>query len=548
MSRGRKGPPQESIDSILFAVSHHEDIDDDTMSRYLDRLDEAWTEGAREKVLHLLRNNEAMVQSAAIHILGELATDFDLEALEDFVTDPTIGDMAKLSLSPILKELGSEMADDGIIEYLNDPAGAIRQMQLRLLEIVGHSEMGVETILDDVISMPVERRLGFIHWLGNSNDPRAASLLIPLLVHQSGKVVTEVVDALEQLGAVAVNHTIPALHYLIATSSNRQLKQHARIALERLTVQSMLKVEDAAVMEARRYQLPVHEARVSSIDGSGTQLIMLSWMRSDGLVKGVNVLTQDQKGIKDCYGVDEMDAQRWGSLVSDLDEQGFGSFIVPFEYARALVIEARAYNKRSRSKLPIAYAIWRPLIEGLLPEKKSTSPYQTILEPLPLDPATQALAQQGDQLFELNEFMSWIYEPIERLEPYITRYLATHDIFESHFWLKEQRKGRKPQKQLMKLVDEAIDVLIDAKWCTLYEMRLRRQAALFQVIGREKDVALIRAAAALLDPHSGIPVQEQPFPRALISFSIEQGPLRLMVESLHSGDMGTFPPEFFSQE
>ena len=47
------------------------------------------------------------------------------------------------------------MADDGIIEYLNDPAGAIGQMQLRLLEIVGQSEMGVETILDDVVSMPV---------------------------------------------------------------------------------------------------------------------------------------------------------------------------------------------------------------------------------------------------------------------------------------------------------------------------------------------------------------------------------------------------------
>src|SRR5689334_24797154 len=133
MSRGRKGSPRESVDSILLAISHNEDIDEDTMSRYLDRLDEEWADGAREKVLHLLRSNDAMVQSAAVRILGELATDFDLEGLEDFVADPTVGDMSKLSLSPILKELGSEMADDGIIEYLNDPSGAIRQMQLRLL-------------------------------------------------------------------------------------------------------------------------------------------------------------------------------------------------------------------------------------------------------------------------------------------------------------------------------------------------------------------------------------------------------------------------------
>ncbi len=545
MSRGRKKAPRESVDSILLAISHNEDIDEETMSRYLDRLDEEWANGAREKVLHLLRNNDAMVQSAAVRILSELATDFDLEGLEDFVADPTVSDMSKLSLSPILKELGSEMADDGIIEYLNDPSGAIRQMQLRLLEIVGQSEMGVETVLDDVVSMPADRRLGFIHWLGNSNDPRAVSLLIPLLVHQTGKIVMEVIDALEQLGSIAVNHTIPALNHFIATTSNRELKQHARAVLGRLTMQSMLGVEDAVLMEDRRYQLPIHEARVSSIDGSGTQLIMLSWVRPDGLIKGINVLSQSQKGIKDCYGVDEMDAEHWQSLVGDLNEQGFSSFIVPFEYARALVLEARAYNKRSRSKLPIAYAIWRPLIEGLLPAKKFTSPYPTILEPIALDPATQALAQQGNKLYELNEFLSWMYEPIERIEPFITRHLAEHDVFNAYFENKTKSEERKHQKQLTKLVDEAVGLLINEKWRTLYEERLRRQAALFQVAGREKEVALIRAVAAQLHPASGVAIQEQAFPRALISFSIEQGPLRLMVESLRSGEMGTFPPEFF---
>ena len=142
MPRRRKGSPQESVDSILLAISRREDIDTDTMSHYLDRLDEEWAEGAREKVLHLLRSSDALAQAAALRILADLATDFDLECLEDFVADPTVSDLAKLSLSPILKELGSEMADDGIVEYLNDPAGAIRQMQMRLLELVGQNENG----------------------------------------------------------------------------------------------------------------------------------------------------------------------------------------------------------------------------------------------------------------------------------------------------------------------------------------------------------------------------------------------------------------------
>ena len=66
MPRGRKRPPQDSIDSILLAISRRDNIDPDTLAHYLDRLDEEWTEGAREKVLHLLRTHDA-----AAHAAGE---------------------------------------------------------------------------------------------------------------------------------------------------------------------------------------------------------------------------------------------------------------------------------------------------------------------------------------------------------------------------------------------------------------------------------------------------------------------------------------------
>src|SRR5437660_6763729 len=116
MPRRSKEPPHEGIDSILLAISRRNDIDPDTLSHYLDRLDEEWTDGAREKVLHLLRTQNASAHAAAIMILMELATGFDLEELEDFVTDPTVPDVTKLALTPILKKLGSAIADGAIIE------------------------------------------------------------------------------------------------------------------------------------------------------------------------------------------------------------------------------------------------------------------------------------------------------------------------------------------------------------------------------------------------------------------------------------------------
>jgi hypothetical protein len=524
------------------------------MSHFFDRLDEEWTRGAREKVLHLLRSSDHQAHATAVLILSELATDFDLEELEDFVTDPTVSDMAKLSLSSVLRELGSEMADDGILEYLNDPVAAIQQMQSHLLELVDQSEIGVESILEDVTSMPFDRRLAFISWLGSSNDPRAANLLIPLLENQSSKDTAIVIDALEQLGPVAVQQTIPALNYVIASSSNREIKQKARATLGRLTMQSMIGIEDVAMAESRQLRLPEYEARCSFIDGSGSQLIMLSWLRQDGSLKGVNVLYQEKWGIKECYGIDEIEKGHWDKLVNELDEQGFGSFLIPFEFGCALIIEARALNKRLRHKLPIAYAVWRPFIEGNQPTKKRKTSL-IVTDPLTLNAEVQEQAQRGDELYRLSEFASWLYEPAIDLEPYISRYWSTYGLLGSADYpetrlSKRKEKIREGERQalLEALVSEALGALITPKWRSTYELRLRRQAALLHTVGREQDVMLARAVATMLHPDSPIPVQEQPFLRAMLRLSIEQGPLRMMMEALNSSRPELMPIHIFGKE
>lgn len=537
-----KGSPQDSIDSILLAISRREDIDPETLSHYLARLDEEWTSGAREKVIRLLYTNDANAHAASVTILSELATEFDVDELEDVVADPTVSDLAKLSLAPILKELGSEMADEGMIDYLNDPLSAMQQMQLRLLELVGQSEMGVESILEDVTSMPVERRLGFISWLGSSNDARAAQLLIPLLESQPAKVVTEVIDALEQLGPIAFQQSIPALKHVVATVSNRTIKQHARAVLGRLTMQLAPGTEEAAMDDAQQHAQHFYDARVSFIDGAGSQLIMLSWKRPDELLKGVNVLYQDQWGIKDCYGIDEMDTDRWNTLVKELEQQGFSSFQVPFEYARALVAEARAVNKRTRRKLPIAYSVWRPLIESEAEEKHTAE--TTMLPLATLNETTLALAQHGDELYNLSEFISWMYDPPTRIEPYMTRYWTLSNPFsllENGKASKKRSKTKAKEKERRDLLEtiatEALNELTDDKWRALYDARLRRQAALFKMAGREQEARIAQAVATVLNPTSNIPVQQQAFPRAMMYMSIEQGPLRMMAEALNSGDI-----------
>ncbi len=370
-------------------------------------------------------------------------------------------------------------------------------------------------------------------------------MLLPLLENQSSKIVDATIDALEQLGAVAAHQTIPALNYLLTNSSNRQLKQHARAALGRLTMYSVPGIEEGAMEQTPQKQEPLHEARVSFIDGSGTQMVMLSWRRSDGLLKGVNVLYQDTWGIKDCYGTDEMEVKSWSELVESMEEQGFGSYRVSLDYGRALIADARAMNKRTRHKLPVAYAIWRPLIEGNESTEKHAPIAMIMLEPLAFTPDLAQVAQRGDELLELQEFESWTFEPFESIRPYVNSYIEAAGSVNSTRGRK-RKGGRKASQET--IVSDVLERVVDDKWRLLYESRLRRQGALFQYVGRKDDAMLVSAVTAALHPDSGLAPQEQPFLRAFMHRSLNNGLLRMMAEAMEGGSFGSFPLDLFPEK
>jgi hypothetical protein len=271
-----------------------------------------------------------------------------------------------------------------------------------------------------------------------------------------------------------------------------------------------------------------------------------------------------------------MDADRWASLISQIEQQGFGSFRVPMEYVRSLIAEARTVNRRTHHRIPIAFSVWRPFIENEdenLRKKPAPSPAlatsatSTALEPAPLTTEARQLAmQQGDRLIAMAEFASWLFEPFENLQPYINRYwtrFARTEAFQNslnnpHPGARGRKRGRgqgtgpldlsEEQQQLLEdTVSEAIANLVDEQWRTLYEARIRRQGLLFEFAGRQQDVSLVQAVASALHPASNLPAQEQPFVRALMRLSIQQGPLRMLIRAFEAGELtGPGPISLFS--
>ncbi len=97
------------------------------------------------------------------------------------------------------------------------------------------------------------------------------------------------------------------------------------------------------------------------------------------------------------------------------------------------------------------------------------------------------------------------------------------------------------------VINAAIGELIDEDWRELYAARLLRQGAILQFADRTEDARLTQATASALHPTSPVAPQEQPFIRALIRYSIEQGPMRALAAALESGRLGPFPAELFPE-
>ena len=108
---------------------------------------------------------------------------------------------------------------------------------------------------------------------------------------------------------------------------------------------------------------------------------------------------------------------------------------------------------------------------------------------------------------------------------------------------KEAQKTDAVNTNLEAVVSEALEKVIYDAWRLLYESRLRRQAALFQQVDRGDEAQLMSAVASMLHPASGVPPQDQPFLRAMMHRTLENGLMRLMTELFEK----TAPLEIFTK-
>jgi hypothetical protein len=460
---------------------------EDIFDRLYDLADEALP-----RITKLLESPDEGERRAAVTLLRELDDSRAVPSLRRMLSNSDLSDDEKMSIIAALSELGAPIDEATLHRAVSDPEKLMQDAMSQVLEMVEEPNQA-EAFLEIILHGPSEMQAAYVEdFLGALDDRRLLLLLTALLHSEDDDVVLAAVDAIERLKEPG---TIPLLEERGRYDPSSQVRHAAGNAALRLQT----RIGDRSPQAwATPSPLPLAHCWLSTIDGSGGQVLFVVRHRPDGGLWMLDLMFNDHEGIKDCFsGVTSEDELQ--EMICAFEPIDF----VDVSLERACDEAARAYQVTldAGRRLPPPFMLWRSWLEGedARVMEKSSMPS---LKPSRRD----ELLAECEELLGLDEFESWFFNPDE-VADFLPRY--------SKLSRKNQAEFGEPTYEA--LLDEAVVAVVDEEYQRLLPDRLRRQAWLLAQLYEEADVPLWALAAAdALD--KGVLV-EHPLLRGMMDYS-----------------------------
>jgi hypothetical protein len=194
----------------------------------------------------------------------------------------------------------------------------------------------------------------------------------------------------------------------------------------------------------------------------------------------LDVTFNDHEGIKDgfCLVANELALE---AMIATFDHCEFAD--VSLEHCREQARFAERVTLNAHRRLPLAYVVWRGMLEGDDPRDVEEFPMPT-LSPGP-EPWYLATC---DELISLDEFGFWFFNPDE-VDAFVDGFVELLDRLDPEMELPESDNYNA-------LLRRAIETVVDDDYRHLLPSRLRRQAWLLAQLYEDEEIPLWALAAA----------------------------------------------------
>ncbi|MCX7683125.1 MAG: HEAT repeat domain-containing protein, partial [Anaerolineae bacterium] len=254
----------------------------------------AFDAAAIHQIAHMLAAPDRETRYTGITLARELGDDRLVPPLRKILRDPNRNDEEKVLAAIALADLGAPVDEATFRRAVSDPNAVMKQAMEHTLSTIGEPEQA-ESFLGLLERWPAERQSRYIHdVLAPLADRRLLLLLNALLYSAHDEVVVAAIDAIERLKEPAY---IPLLEERAAYDPSPRVRHAAENAALRLNVRvgSPESVSTPPPWSARS-ELPLACCLLSTLDGSGTQVLLLGRYLPQGEIRLVDILFNDHQG------------------------------------------------------------------------------------------------------------------------------------------------------------------------------------------------------------------------------------------------------------
>lgn len=450
-------------------------------------------------VMDLCRSTDPDDYHTGVILLKEIHLTRAREPLRQLLEDPQFDDEHKMSLLSALESLGGIAPGENPLVYLRDPEATFRKSHEAFLTSL-QDPFYLSAMLDNEMDHNEEHLFNpaVLESMAATQDRRLLPLFLCLVHASEDRVVLAAIDALRVLRHAAA---LPVLEERSNWDASAKVRRAARQAAAALSVD--LAGASPTILHLPVAPPPVQRCLISTIDGNGGQMALIIRQLPDGERVCLDVMFNDQDGIKDCLaGRGETVTELETALLGGVDEVGVEVVDVSLSRVRAELERAYQTSLKVRRRLPPVYLAWRDWLCG--DDVRSLDHF-----PAPAMNADEAddLLARCAELFDLDEFASWGFDPYDLRE------------VERKYRKLASRPGSDDAMEA--LIGQALAQVADHDWCSRVKDRLERQAWLLaQVYEGEEIPKLALAAARALDPVTGVRPADHPFLREMMLRSL----------------------------
>ena len=306
-----------------------------------------------------------------------------------------------------MRDIDTDWNYENCSEYLDNPDELVNADTKKILDTaIANPEVQID-FLDFLNSLPDNDKVILLQSLGDDySKDELANMLVPVFLSQSnteaGKTALEILgNSKSQLAYHALNS---ALDFVDETLISAVKKNLSILKLSGIREDNSIAFYKEILKDSKPYKFCI-----TYPDGHGNQAVIVSRINKQGKVQFVAIVIDDYKGIRDCFGFNEISKFECNTIIERF-YRGQRALDLNPELLKAFLVKA---EKLSKHQMPYEYVCWKNLLVDI--ETENLDKIIDLIKKSAEEANSRTNALRKDRCFKIGELIDSTHIEVQLL-------------------------------------------------------------------------------------------------------------------------------------